>query len=366
MSLKIKNLLEIFFLYYNARLLRIKSLKSPPLVVKPLISCVAGIGDVLLCTPLIEYISITYNVKVDLIVSSNSKQILKDNKFIGKIFIYNQDDSFHFLETLNNENYNYIISARSTLKLLRTFLLYKSKFYFNFNSLYEDSRIFKRILCSISRKYKKSFYSKKHIRDYYLEIAGVKNKTIIRNLIPMMVGDKLPDEINNFIKTNPTFVALHVGGSDPIRKLNTNLINQIIDFGFPIILLGDKDDQNRLSNVLKVNDLVFNAMGVINLNQVYTLLKLSKCCIAPDSIVMHIAASAETNLIALMGNASIDIWGPISNKNNCVILHRKAHCSPCSKVICYEFNGHSCVQDISSIEIKSALLNFITTGYKIY
>ena len=98
-------------------MLRLKSLKSPPIVVKPLISCVAGIGDVLLCTPLIEYISITYNVKVDLIVSSNSKHILKDNEFVGKIFIYNKDDSFDFLETLNNHELLKIIEKYRVLNL---------------------------------------------------------------------------------------------------------------------------------------------------------------------------------------------------------------------------------------------------------
>jgi len=65
-------------------------------------------------------------------------------------------------------------------------------------------------------------------------------------------------------------------------------------------------------------------------------------------------------IIALMGNAMRETWGPIPKSDNQMIISREAKCSPCSNLTCNKYEGHSCVQNIKSPEIKnniSKLLN---------
>jgi ADP-heptose:LPS heptosyltransferase len=70
---------------------------------------------------------------------------------------------------------------------------------------------------------------------------------------------------------------------------------------------------------------------------------------------MHIAAIAKTKLVALMGNTRPEIFGPYRPENNVTILDRNPSCSPCSRVTCPKFSGHSCVQDIGADEIIAAV-----------
>ena len=72
-------------------------------------------------------------------------------------------------------------------------------------------------------------------------------------------------------------------------------------------------------------------------------------------MVMHLAALCNLPLVAIMGNALPETFGPRPQTDNQIILSRNPDCSPCSRKTCHKINGNSCVQDISSEEILQSL-----------
>ena len=69
---------------------------------------------------------------------------------------------------------------------------------------------------------------------------------------------------------------------------------------------------------------------------------------------MHMAAAAGTPLVAVMGNALPETYGPLS-RGRAVVLSRRPPCSPCNRRVCGKYGGLSCVQDIAAGEILEAL-----------
>lgn len=344
-----------FISYIKCRFLRLKSKNINVYKSNLIITCVAGIGDVLMTMPLLQKIYENFSIKPDILINSNAKDLFFNNPYVGNIIFY---DVIKTQLSTNNffDNYNIILSSRSNDLIIKSLFKKKDNFYFDYNRSYESLRLFTRIFSKLSNNYRKKYYGKKHIYEFYNEI-GLDLFTTNKFIFPKIYSKDIPLELSYFISLYPKFLILHVGGSDKIRKLKLSLINRLLTSEANIILVGDINDKIYYKQNLINLDKNFNALGLLNINQLNYLIDKSLGTIVPDSMVMHLASLHNKPQIAIMGNALNKTWGPIFNKNS-VILSRNPKCSPCSKKSCTIFNGFSCVQDISYDEIRESLLTF--------
>lgn len=314
----------------------------------------AGIGDSIYLLSAIQfYFKITQS-KVDVLVLESSNDVFLNQPCVNKIHNWNNDRGC-INSLIDFNDYEYIISNRSNLPLLK--LIYFNGFsnYFINNPSYESLRIISRIKCKLSSSYRKRYFSENH--------AGLLMSYEIGNFfkvneLPMkpLFSEKIPTgkDINSFLRENAEYGILHVAGQDDIRKLDSALIKELIsNINVPLILLGSSNDLILYSEIQSDIQL-FNGIGCFSLNEVYYLLKRSKFCIAPDSAIMHLASLTDTKVIGIMGNALEQTFGPVFSRNK-TILTRNPSCSPCSKQKCTKFSGHSCVQDITSFEIIKSI-----------
>jgi ADP-heptose:LPS heptosyltransferase len=178
------------------------------------------------------------------------------------------------------------------------------------------------------------------------------NMTQIDHL-PQMYPSKYDIEsASEIIESINSYVVIHVGGQDEIRKLRTETLIEVIDkMHLPCVLVGGMEDSIRSSEITAKCKNTLDLTGKISLNQLYVILLSSSLCIAPDSSVMHIASVAGTKLIAIMGNAFPQTYGPFPVHSNIRILTRYPECSPCSRKMCDKYCGYSCLQDITQNEI---------------
>lgn len=311
----------------------------------------AGIGDSIYLLSSIQYYNKITSRKVDILIPKSSFDLFANCQFINRIFTI---DKNHLIEY--NE-YKYIFSNRINLLLL--FKILRSGFsnYFIVNPSYEKLRFISRIKSKLSQEYKKHYFSQFH--------AGLQFNIILRDIFKSEIDFPKPiiksikpngALINKFLSKNIIFGVVHVAGQDDIRKISPKLIFDLtIRLNFPIILVGSKNDSDLYSN-MSYHDSVYNGIGEFSLNEVFYLLENSNFCIAPDSSIMHLASLTKTKLIGIMGNALEQTFGPIFS-NNKIILSRNPYCSPCSLSHCQKYNGHSCVQDITSQEILVAVLS---------
>jgi ADP-heptose:LPS heptosyltransferase len=323
--------------------------KSRLLDTKALFISNAGIGDTIYLLSAIQYYKQLTGINANILITQSSKDLFFNCDYVNNIFILNDNQQIDFAQ------YNYIFSNRTDISIL--YAIIKTGFSGRFieNPNYEELRLISRIRCLISQKYKKKYFSKFH--------AGLQFNYILRDIFKAklifpkpVIKSRKPhfDEIDKFLKENLRYGILHVAGQDEIRKLNPNLIYNITkSLNFPIILVGSKDDLKSFTRI-RFSSRVYNGIGKFNLNEVFYLLENSTFCIAPDSSIMHLASLTNTYLVGIMGNALEETFGPIFSTNN-IILSKNPICSPCSKNICKKYNGYSCVQNITTIEIVDAV-----------
>lgn len=214
------------------------------------------------------------------------------------------------------------------------------------NPLYERLRLGSRVLSKLSDKYRKYFYSRLHMADILL--AMIKARPCHDGIALNFSLENT--KILNSIQLPSKYVVINIGGRDKIRHLKVELIIDVAKrLTIPLILLGDYTGCNL--DFSKVSANIFNLIGKTNLSDLYFLIENAELVIAPDSMIMHMAAATDTSLIAIMGNALAETYGPYNCKSRVKILTRAPHCSPCSRIVCTKFSGNSCVQDISSDEI---------------
>jgi ADP-heptose:LPS heptosyltransferase len=319
-----------------------------------LIVQLSGIGDSILALPFIEQLSKIDNLKIYVLTKTQNYTIYKNQNFIETI--YTDCDYFILNNLIEHLNIDKVISIRSSISLLKYFLFAKIQFYPN--PFFERLRLHTRIISKFSSNYKKKFYNSIHVVNLFNKHILKKN-TYFNKLLPIH-QEPLPDNLFKFIQESTKPVIFHFLGNDEIRKLNLNIVLDVINnIDGNLIILGTEEDKPFFNNDYILKKKHFNAFGLLNFNQIAQLVQLVNYSIVVDSSIMHISTlNLNMKMVALMGNASLSNYGPlIYNSNNLRIINRNPICSPCSKTTCGKFNGVSCIQDISALEILNEFEN---------
>lgn len=324
---------------------RSKSLNNNLLVIQ-----LSGIGDAIICLPLLKYLNIVRNLNLTVLTNSNNFKVFSGQNFINTILV--DDGELDLLNILEVYHCDHILSVRSPFKF--AFPLFKFRGNFYPNPHYERVRIFSRILSLFSFRYKKYYYSRTHTINLFSDYFNLNEK--FKSLISID-SELLPDSLNKFISSNSAnCVLFHFIGNDSIRKLDRELIYSVInDIRANLIIVGGPNDVDYINlDTLDISK-HYNAIGQLNIAQIYTLCMKINYCIVVDSSIMHIASiNSNMKMVSIMGNAMVGNYGPMVKKENLRVLHRNPTCSPCSTLYCIKYNGKSCVQDIRSSEILDA------------
>lgn len=98
-----------------------------------------------------------------------------------------------------------------------------------------------------------------------------------------------------------------------------------------VIIVGDKNEREsgeRIIREIQSTD-VISAIGKTTIGQMGALIKLSDIYIGNDSGPLHIAVALRKKSIGIFGPTSSE--QVLSHHNDCIIINKKLHCSPCYK-----------------------------------
>ena len=321
--------------------------KQIPLANKIGIIISAGIGDNLLLAKLINYLK-NKNPKASIVIltKKNSKEIHICNQYVDEVIVFEEIPREKIFEEIKLCGKIYSIRTPFWL-VVKLFTNYGGSI--EFNPFYERFRLCSRIKSKLSKKYKKDFYSRIHISNLFIpsnEKVSLKEITFKFNNNTESILPKLDSQ---------TYILIHTGGYDNIRKLLPSTIKTLIQkINFIVVLIGEEssDDYSDMKNCLDLR----GKTSLANLNQ---LIKSAMCVIAPDSMIMHMTCFTETPLVAIMGNALQETYGPIRSDFKTIILNKSPDCSPCSKVNCGKYAGVSCVQSIDPFDIIESVNKLI-------
>ena len=320
-------------------LLPIKKRKIPPKIDKILLIKPDHLGDVVLLTSILPLIKKKYpNVKVDIIVGSWSRVILKNNPYIDKIYEVDHfrldrssksffikfkkflKDFFDVLNSIRKEKYDICINFRSygdNLIILQ--LLSKSKCNIAFGSAGFGG------LLDCEMDYKKGKYEVEYFLELLSQIDIKAIKENLKSFIYTSDEDKhyVQEVLNQNNLENKEFVIIHPGSGDKNRLKDTSFWKRLINkTDKKIVFCGIKDEIYLIENLIGENSI--NLMGVFSISQLVEFYKYAKMIYTVESLAGHLASMTDVPTISFYSDfTDTNRWSPIGKNVRVCIDHEK-------------------------------------------
>lgn len=159
-----------------------------------------------------------------------------------------------------------------------------------------------------------------HVTDLFAEICEVS----------LQKEDFIPPSSEN---TEAAQIIIHVGGSEPQKRISVEVYNQVIETlsretlkeNSAVWLVGSGEAESAfadkiIKNFSGIN--IENKVGHFTLRQISNVIDQAALLIAPDSVMLHIASLTQTPVLNLSANVNFWETGPKSNVN--AVLEVKA------------------------------------------
>lgn len=316
---------------------------------KILIIRFSSIGDIVLTTPVIRCLKKTagLHAEVHYVTKKAYAGIVQNNPYVDMVHVYD-DDFGQLAKSLRAEQFDFIADLHNSIRSWRLRL-----------SLKKPSKQFPKL--NIQKWLLTAFKINKmpdlHIVDRYFETVrhlGTKNDTEGLDFFIPAAEEGFADVIPETFRKN--YIAFVIGARHATKRLPAGKIADVCKMlSVPVVLLGDHEDRQQGDLVYRAcQENVFNACGLISLNQAAFLVKSARLVISHDTGLMHIAAAFKKRIISIWGNTvpefGMSPYMPGHEKRSAIIDVKGLSCRPCSK-IGYEKcpKGHfDCMQKIDT------------------
>jgi len=355
--LKIINFISFFLFFFK---------KKEKVCINPkkiLLSNIAHLGDVLIATSVLPVIKNKFpNVKIGFVCSPNAKDLIRNNKFINKVYLVD-----HWKLNRNNMSIikkiiKYIISRSKAIKQIR-----KEKYdiaidlycYFP-NTIY----LFWKAKIPIRVGYTSAGFENfltnrldwtnqnKHISLYHFDLIKFldikeEDKSFLKMNLPLFSK-------KNKIELSENFIIFHIGAGEEKKKWNINkwktLTKVLVNKGKNIVFTGKgQKENNQITKIINGKPNCINLCDKLKLQDLIEVINKAKFVICLDSLVLHISAVLNKNTIVIFCGINNQYhW--ILKKPNLHIISKKQKCSPC-------FKGCKFINCINEIEVEDVLNN---------
>ena len=264
----------------------------------------AGLGDVLLCVPIIRYIKkyVNTNVNIDWLCGTGEfVPVLNGCKWIRRVY----DDKN--LPPDVSHNYNYIISI--------------------------DSAEFKT----------NDSYTMHRIDVFARRVPELKGVTIEDKHLEYTVTPEEEQWFQNQIIAGPYVVMVTTTtcfNRVLTEKQNRDIADAIVKMGYNIVMV-EKNHVNSL------HPKAINLTAKLNLRQVGAILKHATALITPDTGILHMASAMDVPTLAYFG--AIDPKLRVTSSKTKTI-YKVMPCFPCNGYICHH-GRPLCLHDLSLEQI---------------
>lgn len=312
-----------------------------------LIISLSGAGDVLMSTPLIRELRLSYpRARIDVLVMQGraTKDLFKDNKDVDKVIYFNFMEegflkSLIFCNKLSKQKYNLSITtypqARLHYSVVSWLIHAKKRIGFN----YETQRLRLNNLL-FTHKIEEDFSL--HVVENNLRVLKVLKKER-RVEKPKLIFNLSKDDRNfasDFFEKNKIkkAVIIHPGSGTTKnfilkrwhKKRFAELCREIWKKEKEkIILVGGPDEEMLKREIiiksgLKEGEEIFNLSG--NINKTAAIINKSKLVVSNDTIIGHIAAAVDSKVVSIFGPTSWENTSPYTDKK--VIVCKRANIKP--------------------------------------
>lgn len=298
---------------------------------KILIIRYSSMGDIILTTPVVRCLKKTEGLHVE--VHYATKRVfagmLDANPYVDMVHVFD-DDFGDLVRRLWREQFDLVIDLHNNIRSLRTRLSIKKP-----SKKFRKLNIRKWMLTAL----KIDRLPDIHIVDRYMETVqhlGVANDGAGLDFFIPEQDQLLPASIPDSFKK--AYVAFAIGGKHATKRLPHDKIREVcLGLHLPVVLLGDANDRPNGDAIhAACPDRVFNACGLLSLNQSAAVVKSARLVITHDTGLMHIAAAFKKRIISIWGNTipkfGMTPYMPGHEHLSTIVQVEDLKCRPCSKI----------------------------------
>lgn len=337
--------------------------------IKILIIRLSSIGDIILTTPFIRWVRISYPAaRIDFIIKKEFAELIRENPHLDRIYeldIENdREDMNRIRAQLIKEGYDYIFDLHNNLRsrYLRRGLKAKRVRKIKKNKLVQQALVHFKI-----NKYKEIL----PIAERYYRVAekdGVQKDNLGAEIY---WRNQTENSIKPFLNRkqlypNERYFTVGPGAGFftkqwPVEYFE-ELGKEILKYHYPLkmVIVGGPGDVSAAKK-LCFSRRVINLTGRLNLLQTAMVISKSEFLIANDSGLMHMATAVNTPVVGIFGS-TVKEFGFFPYVSESLIVENKLlNCRPCSHIGRNECpKGHfKCMLDIKPEMVYQQMKHYL-------
>lgn len=326
------------------------------------------IGDVVLSLPLAEVIKKKYpDCKITFLLREYTRSLASFNPFIDEIMIYNPEEShtaqLKILNELKSKNFDTAVIINPSFQIARLIKRAKIK-----NRIGSGYRWFSFLFNHKIYQHRK--YGTRHELDLNIDMLqkiGI-SAQLEKGNVNFYLGfsNNAKEKIDNIISTvikngEKKFIVVHAGSGGsavdlPIIKMK--LLVQLLHekFEHDIFLTGSNSEKELCEN-FKLNERTHNIAGMLNLEEMISLIAQSDFFISNSTGPLHVAAALGKKTISFFPKipaCSSVRWGAYSKES--LIFTPSLSCNNCTREQCERLD---CMNSIDPRIVIEKILLFI-------
>ncbi len=306
----------------------------------------SSIGDIVLCTSLINFLKFKFGekVEIDFLTSFGYESILEGHPNINNIYSIDRKSNFSQLykstQKLQRQDYDMIIDFHGSLRslMIKIFLWDIPAVTFSKHKLkrFLFVRFKKKSMSSlapVSERYVDQFCHKLGIsynrQDFVKYNQGMTDLKVSQTSLPTSYHRE------GSPRSCP-YIVFYPAASSPTKKWSIEYFNQLIRIfledpnyiNFEIIIIAGKND-NECTHIDK-HDRVTNLQGKLSLSKTAIWLKHAVVCVGNDTGLAHMAEAQGTPVVTLFGPTHPDLgFAPLLKQSKALVVPALT-CQPCS------------------------------------
>ncbi len=303
---------------------------------KILVIRLSSIGDILLATPFIRQIRITYpDAIIDFVIKQRFIDLIRFNPHINHIYSIVESEGIHGLlairDQIKRQRYDYIFDLHNNI---RSLILTKG-LPVKIARMQKDK--WKRALLVYL---KINLYQKPiPIPIRYLQVgkmAGIKDDAHGLEIFwKNHIEEGLYEVVGKRLLSQP-FIAMAPGAGFKTKRWPLSYFEQLIrqlgeHYKLPIVLLGGEQDASYFKPLEQLPRVV-NLAGRLTLLESGIMISKAKFLVSNDTGLMHMATAVQTPVLAIFGS-SVQEFGFFPYRSEHQVVQREGlWCRPCSHI----------------------------------
>ena len=301
---------------------------------KILVIQTAFLGDVILTTPFIRALNITFpKSEIDILTIPGTSILFRENLFINKILHFNKRKFFNrifsfisLIYKIRKERYDLAISIQSSLT---------SSFFMLLGNIPIRLGFSRQKLLTMSVPHTKGLHKIEKILRLMEPFTDAKFDIQTELFWTSNEEKKAEQTIEESIKDHKYVVGVAPGSIWATKRWPleyfSELVNHLEKANIKIILIGGKEDNSLCNNIITTsNSDALNLAGELTVLESAALIRKLDLMITNDSAPLHMANAVKTDVIAFFG-PTVRRLGFYPFRENDKIIEVDLPCRPCGR-----------------------------------